>query len=82
MCPACGYKARRPDHRRVCRPPAEPVGLAVGDAVAAGWPQDLAAGLLGMIYISKQNEATVRLCALTAANPPSANYRATIVRTF
>lgn len=35
-CPACGYKARRPDHRRVCRPPAEPVGLAVGDAVAAG----------------------------------------------
>jgi hypothetical protein len=30
-CPACGYKARRTDHRRVCRPP-----VAVGDAVAAG----------------------------------------------
>jgi len=57
-------------------------GAYTGDAVAAGWPQDLAAGLIGMIYISKQNEATVRLCAHVATDPPSANYRATIVRTF
>lgn len=58
-------------------------GAYTGDAVAAGWPQDLAAGLLGMmIYISRQNEATVRLCAHVATDPPSANYRATIVRTF
>lgn len=57
-------------------------GAYTVDSVAAGWPQDLAPGLVGIIYISRQNEATVRLCALTAADPPSANYRATIVRTF
>lgn len=57
-------------------------GAYTGDAVAPGWPQDLAAGLMGMIYISKQNEATVRLCAHVAVDPPNSNYRATIVRTF
>lgn len=58
-------------------------GAYTGDAVAPGWPQDIAPGVLGMIYISRQNEATVRLCAIgSAADPPSANYRATIVRTF
>jgi hypothetical protein len=57
-------------------------GAYTGDAVAAGWPQDLAAGLMGMIYINRKDEATVRLCAHVAADPPNANYRATIVRTF
>lgn len=58
-------------------------GAYTVDSVAPGWPQDIAQGVTGLIYISRQNEATVRLCAVAgAADPPNANYRATIVRTF
>lgn len=59
-------------------------GAAVGDAVAAGWPSVLAAGLVGTMRVSAADVVSVRLCNLSAAaiDPAPATYRATIVRSF
>lgn len=35
-CPRCGYRAKRANTFRRCRPPAEPQPVMVGDLVAAG----------------------------------------------
>jgi hypothetical protein len=59
-------------------------GAAVGDSVAAGWPGSLPAGVLGIMRVSVANTVAVRLCNFSAAatTPPSATFRATIVRSF
>lgn len=56
-------------------------GANPGDAVAPGWP-GLPAGLLGTMLVSSANTVSVRLCNFSgsAQQPPSATYRATIVR--
>lgn len=59
-------------------------GAATGDAVSAGWPHTLDAGLSGTMFVSGANTVTVRLCKATPGlvDPPNQNYRATIVRSF
>jgi hypothetical protein len=59
-------------------------GAAIGDAVAGGWPNSLPAGLIGMMRVSAANTIAVRLCNFSGAatTPPSAIFRATIVRSF
>jgi hypothetical protein len=58
-------------------------GANPGDAVAPGWPA-LPAGVFGMMLVSSANTVTVRLCNMSGASvtPPSATYRATIVRNY
>jgi hypothetical protein len=58
-------------------------GANPGDAVAPGWPA-LPAGVFGIMLVSATNTVTVRLCNLSGsgAAPPSATYRATIVRNY
>jgi len=58
-------------------------GANPGDAVAPGWPP-LPAGVLGIMLVSGTNTVTVRLCNMSGAGatPPSASYRATIVRNY
>ncbi len=59
-------------------------GAAPGDAVAAGWPAGLEAGLTGTMRVSATNEIAVRLCNFSGGtvNPAPATFRATIVRSF
>ena len=59
-------------------------GANTGDAVAPGWPAGLPSGALGIMLVSSSNTVSVRLCNLSASavQPPSATYRATIVRTY
>jgi hypothetical protein len=58
-------------------------GANPGDAVAPGWPA-LPAGVFGLMLVSATNTVTVRLCNLSGfgVTPPSATYRATIVRNY
>lgn len=58
-------------------------GANPGDAVAPGWPP-LPAGVLGIMLVSGTNTVTVRLCNMSGAGatPPSASYRATILRNY
>jgi hypothetical protein len=58
-------------------------GANPGDAVAPGWPA-LPAGIFGIMLVSSTNTITVRLCNLSGSGvaPPSASYRATIVRNY
>jgi len=58
-------------------------GANPGDAVAPGWPA-LPAGVIGSMLVSGTNTVTVRLCNMSASavSPPSASYRATIVRNY
>lgn len=59
-------------------------GAMVGDAVSAGYPQNLAPGLTGTLFVSQRNQITARLCKVTPGTvdlPPSM-FRATIVRSF
>jgi len=58
-------------------------GANPGDAVAPGWPA-LPAGIFGIMLVSGTNTVTVRLCNLSgsAVTPPSASYKATIVRNY
>ena len=58
-------------------------GANFGDAVAPGWPV-LPAGVFGIMLVSGTNTVTIRLCNLsgTGLTPPSATYRATIVRNY
>jgi hypothetical protein len=58
-------------------------GANPGDAVAPGWPA-LPAGVIGVMLVSGTNTVTVRLCNMSASGvtPPSASYRATIVRNY
>ena len=58
-------------------------GANPGDAVAPGWPA-LPAGIFGIMLVSGTNTVTVRLCNLSGSgvDPPSASYRATIVRNY
>jgi len=59
-------------------------GANPGDAVAAGWPAGLPAGLSGIMRISAASVVSVRLCASTAGSvtPASAAFTATVVRGF
>ena len=58
-------------------------GANPGDAVAPGWPS-LPAGVFGIMLVSSANTVAVRLCNLAGlgVDPPSAAYRATIVRNY
>jgi len=58
-------------------------GANPGDAVAPGWPA-LPAGILGTMLVSSINTVSVRLCNFSGSGtqPPSATYRATIVRNY
>jgi hypothetical protein len=58
-------------------------GANPGDAVAPGWPA-LPSGVIGMMLVSTANTVTIRLCNLSGYGvvPPSATYRATIVRNY
>lgn len=58
-------------------------GANGGDAVAPGWPA-LPAGVFGVMMVTATNTVTVRLCNLagSAVDPPSATYRATVVRNY
>jgi hypothetical protein len=58
-------------------------GANAGDAVAPGWPA-LPTGVFGIMLVSSTNTVTVRLCNLSGlgVGPPSAIYRATIVRNY
>jgi len=59
-------------------------GATTGDAVAAGWPAALEAGLLGQMSVTAADTVTVRLCKITtgSVDPANATFRATIVRSF
>lgn len=60
-------------------------GATSGDAIAAGWPSDLAAGLAGTMLPTASGAVVVRLCNVTASNvaaPEGRTFRATILRTF
>jgi hypothetical protein len=59
-------------------------GAAIGDAVAAGWPGGLEAGLIGTMRVNAANSIAVRVCNFSGAalNPTSATFRATVVRNF
>jgi len=58
-------------------------GANPGDAVAPGWPA-LPSGVFGVMMVSSANTVTVRLCNLSGlgVDPPSASYRATVVRNY
>jgi hypothetical protein len=58
-------------------------GANPGDAIAPGWPA-LPTGVFGIMLVSGTNTVTVRLCNLSGlgVDPPSATYRATIVRNY
>jgi hypothetical protein len=58
-------------------------GANPNDAVAPGWPA-LPAGMFGVMLVSAANTVTIRLCNLSGlgVTPPSATYRATIVRNY
>ena len=58
-------------------------GANPGDAVAPAWPA-LPSGVLGIMSVSATNTVTVQLCNLSgsALTPPSASYKATIVRNY
>jgi len=58
-------------------------GANPGDAVAPGWPA-LPSGLLGIMLVSAANTVSIQLCNLSGlgVTPPSATYRATIVRNY
>ncbi len=60
-------------------------GASPGDAIASGWPADMANGLSGTMYASAAGTIVVRLCNVTSASvaaPESRTFRATILRTF
>jgi hypothetical protein len=59
-------------------------GANPGDAVAAGWPAAMQAGLSGTMRVSAADVVSVRLCADTtgAVNPVGATFTATVVRGF
>lgn len=60
-------------------------GVVPGDAIAAGWPPDLASGLTGTMYVSAAGTVVVRLCNATSADvagPDGRTFRATVLRTF
>lgn len=60
-------------------------GAISGDAIAAGWPADLAMGLSGTMYATTNGSIVVRLCNVTASSvaaPDGRTFRATILRTF
>jgi hypothetical protein len=59
-------------------------GANVGDGVVPGWPSGLEAGLSGLMRVSAPGIVAVRLCAgsVTAVDPASANFTATIVRGY
>jgi hypothetical protein len=59
-------------------------GAAVGDAVIPSYPNAIDAGLLGNMFVSATNTVTVRLCKITtgSVDPASANFTATVVRSF
>lgn len=60
-------------------------GATSGDAIAAGWPSDLAAGLAGTMYATANGAVVVRLCNVTGSSvaaPEGRTFRATILRTF
>jgi hypothetical protein len=58
-------------------------GANPGDAVAPGWPA-LPSGVVGIMLVGGTNTVTVRLCNLSGfgVTPPSASYKATIVRNY
>jgi hypothetical protein len=58
-------------------------GANPGDAVAPGWPA-LPSGILGIMLVSATNTVTIQLCNFSGVGvtPPSASYRATIVRNY
>lgn len=59
-------------------------GAATGDAVAAGWPAALPAGLSGIMFVPAGNTIAVRLCNITASSIVGfiADFRAVVVRSF
>jgi hypothetical protein len=60
-------------------------GAAAGDAIAAGWPAELAVGLTGTMYATASGAVVVRLCNVTSSSvpaPENRTFRATILRTF
>jgi len=59
-------------------------GAMVGDAVIAGWPQNLPPGVTGTCFVTERNQITARLCKVTTgtADPPPSMFRATLVRSF
>ena len=59
-------------------------GAATGDAVAAGWPADFPAGLVGMAFVNSANNVRLRICNPTGSQVAvgSSSFRATIVRGF
>ncbi len=59
-------------------------GALPGDGVAAGWPPDLESGVIGTMFVGSAGSVTIRLCKIShgIVDPPSRNYRATIVRSF
>jgi hypothetical protein len=59
-------------------------GAAQGDAVAAGWPASLSAGLLGTMWVGSANTVTVQVCNLSGAAVPAWSdlLRAIVVRSF
>ncbi len=59
-------------------------GAATGDAVSAGWPPTLGAGLAGTMFVPAGNTIAVRLCNVTTSSIEGflADFRATIVRNF
>ena len=59
-------------------------GAATGDAIAAGWPADLPAGLLGMMRVTAANTIGVKLCNATTntITPNSTIFKALILKSF
>jgi hypothetical protein len=58
-------------------------GAAVGDAVAAGWPSGLEAGLTGTMRVSAAGQVSIRLCAVGRdVNPANAVFSAVVIRGF
>jgi hypothetical protein len=60
-------------------------GASGGEAIAAGWPPDMANGLTGTMYATAGGTVVVRICNATAAavaGPEGKTFRATILRSF
>jgi hypothetical protein len=59
-------------------------GASAGDSVSPGWPAGMESGLIGMMRISANNTVAVRVCNLSGstADPATATFRATVVRSF
>jgi hypothetical protein len=60
-------------------------GAATGDAVMAGWPATLPAGLSGVMYVGAADTIVVRLCNATTSAVSVVDgltFRATILRSF